>query len=1390
MDLIAENSFYSTDQEKLDFLANREALITSFYVNVFGTLGLYKMDSKKTRMLQYYIGDKRLQLRSINDENNDTSLIVKLMVDEGLLRTQVANKITRFLVIMKRRPDASTIDEDLIREWLKESRYNVNRPAMRLLPAIRKFADGEYTLPQLSVAMWNFLRRNKDFAAYNKEFMNIAVQYRQLMNKVVKADAEDSENAEVGVTQADGSVIKVGSTRKINEPLVQKRKYATDVDLNQVDVKEVFNTLFHSFDVSSDLQNIMLKHLERKGGLLFDGYQNQDIDTVLKDYFDYDKLYSIVKDRFNINKLFDYIVTNNFSLYDDRNKEIFSSLAITTIHKQDKRFEDFRNQVLARYVAGFIIEVSVVDGFEKVIASEYRKIQTREIDNLIIKDIGELNDLDIRVLLDYIRESFTPDLLLQKPGELRNIRLSALTKILKTINLDEAIINYLEPVSKRRADIELLYMYCSYTNAVSVHNINNPYLGTLFSNHNLKFSDKNIYTQGINNHPELVQTLLNNKELLYYTKNLVVDDYEPDNDLHPALWHFLTFENTESNQDRMLFYELGEYTRVQAKNVNHFDGLIESLEKNYDALSNTSKNKLFMVAAAAFIHYYASYTFDRAHPVIPEYIKFFEDRFNFLDSNNTNFLDKVRKEKPTQAYLIEGNLLFKKWRKEIIELELLNFFPELILNSDLDLNREILSEYGEDRYLSEVIQKPSSRVIASAAKYTVAEVNKNRDFPLFWNKVVDSRNIYAVNLLQSPKFLNWVANNKFKSGNEFFVHLTRSGSSVSYIDEVIANLSRIENVQTLPIHSWDDFVSDDEIKYNAFDFTLIETELEVDALLERYLKHANAPIFIDILGRVIPNFKTKALKGLQEGDFRSVHEFYEAQIWKLEDDQLDKKLRDIENTDPEFFKYIVENYVDKYLESDTESLSKFWYKGDGFYDVKANKLIKLLNISSYKDDSSQGVTILNNFIEEIPNKHKLLEINRIIEDDSLNEQTKSEFYNQLKLGPRRDVAQKLYSKSYFEKAYKQLMSESAVIKPYKMPSDISKYLKLNNILDDSIEDNDVVITKSDIKAADIRTYDDLQSFIDPDNIQEVSLEPLAVEPIDESEEELELKTVEYDVFNKYAHGNGFGVKFLRSFNVDIPIQREQNKLWAKELEIEGKSSEVMERVFHGTGSIGASFILRSGFAVSKDLIKAGRMLGDGIYFTNVLDKASLYVGDESYLRRPGNVTGYILEMKVSLGEKGVDYTDGQDRNLVSPEWVCYRPNYQCTVYRAHEVELVSKSELDELKTKHQINEGFIPMKNFSEYITERTQRSKLRSEPNRKGMVYTFKDEYIPTPKGLVHYKKWRSPNKDVVLSGSAWGPTITIYNDTQSGVLAVLDSREFENSSEGREFINLAYRR
>ncbi len=355
-------------------------------------------------------------------------------------------------------------------------------------------------------------------------------------------------------------------------------------------------------------------------------------------------------------------------------------------------------------------------------------------------------------------------------------------------------------------------------------------------------------------------------------------------------------------------------------------------------------------------------------------------------------------------------------------------------------------------------------------------------------------------------------------------------------------------------------------------------------------------------------------------------------------------------------------------------------------------------------------------------------------------------------------------------ASKEIFRDDVAIKPYQRlnESRIAEVLKYNRLLPDPK------------LLSNINSSDDINRTVI--NFSK-KLDKIYATPVEETPEYFERKTVEYDAFNKYRHGK-IAPKIIREFNVNLPKQVNAfNKYITDNAWV-----EVMDPVFHGTGSVAASMILRYGFAVisANDKAVAGRMLGDGIYFSNVIDKVSQYVADTGFTRGLGN-KGYIFRMKAALGRPNKDFKSAgvEDSDTISPEWAVFHPEKQLLIYKALEVELVTKDEIDELKKKHNINESTaIEIKTFKEFMKESS------SDLYKQATTYTFIDGNIPIGVDrVIPFEDFNAENfgSHIRLESSQLGPMVTIeHNGPISQAFCVRYTEEFMKQKEFKNFLDL----
>lgn len=279
-----------------------------------------------------------------------------------------------------------------------------------------------------------------------------------------------------------------------------------------------------------------------------------------------------------------------------------------------------------------------------------------------------------------------------------------------------------------------------------------------------------------------------------------------------------------------------------------------------------------------------------------------------------------------------------------------------------------------------------------------------------------------------------------------------------------------------------------------------------------------------------------------------------------------------------------------------------------------------------------------------------------------------------------------------------------------------------------------------------------------ENAVKAKTHELYAEEVKITEAEKKRLTVEFESRNSHKHGTYFEV--LRAFNVNIPIQASEWVDFANEKA--GKENKVMSPVYHGTGSIGASMILRYGFAVveSTDKSVVGRMLGDGIYFSDVVDKVAQYIGDIGYSRGIGT-KGYIFEMDAQLGEQWTDHQSAgvpnatYQKDVVSPEWAVFKPNGQLRIRRAYEVQLISKNDMMSIQQKA-----------LSESFTD--------SIRGKETANYVFMDGMIPiTADRMERFDRLSRVGRGIIdVSGR--GPIVVIKGVKTGGAFYIKDTREW----------------
>lgn len=403
----------------------------------------------------------------------------------------------------------------------------------------------------------------------------------------------------------------------------------------------------------------------------------------------------------------------------------------------------------------------------------------------------------------------------------------------------------------------------------------------------------------------------------------------------------------------------------------------------------------------------------------------------------------------------------------------------------------------------------------------------------------------------------------------------------------------------------------------------------------------------------------------------------------------------------------------------------------------------------------------------------------IIESWKKDAKMGEEMFSILKPEDRKLVAKGVLSEKFVKTTREELAGDSVPIKPL-VDLDEARIAQI-------LKYNDIKVPRAP-QVRDDTTLTDIMSKV----VDKADINKLAVTEETKTADELEQMSVEYDAFNRYRHGN-IAVKIIKSFTVSIPVQETGFEAWQAKMAAEGTDSKVLRPVFHGTGSVAASMILRYGFKVikSSDASVVGRMLGDGIYFSNVIDKVSQYMSDGGYSRGVG-IKGYIFEMEASLGKYKRDYnaagpgTGHDSTRVISPEWAVFNANDQIRIYKAYQCELVDKSTMDMLKAKRGVNENtsVVGIQHFKGFVNEAI------GDKMKNKVVYIFMDGTIPVSKHKsVDFEDFdpKKYGKHVQTDWSGSGPTVQIDTNGPGGVFCVRYTNQLmHDAAKLEKFIDL----
>ncbi len=1334
MNQILENSLYSTPTELADLLKDKEKVASAFFINFLGTLGLFAISSTRGIMKNYYADDGKLQITNIGDANKDASLAAKLYHDIGGLKPDTANKVTRLLFKLKSRAITSkTFDEAVVRELIKEIQYLSHRPHPVIMNVVKQFESGTANIKQVAKAFFLLVKaRKKDFGSISKEFYEIARQYQIYLKDV----------ADIG--SAPSAAITIAASTQTSVP------HATSGTASATPVSNVVDQRAKADKIQLVAKPAAVTD-EDFYLLLWKATSGREVSKLLKER-GYDSFTPEL-----MKKAVDYLLPATSDQESHFNMIMSSMPDIETFNKafgyfmKNDAYHEFKWRMVLLYKSSLGKSASEVKQNLALARLPIRKMFSVYSSGMIN---GKSKDMLRRMCFDTVINEFQ-------------------RKIVTTTATDDTDAMF-EILSKELNLMSDAFKESSWRGDFSVF----PNGSTLSEKEKIKyliaFSNKsrNGYTKGI----YALTTLMKAQGIAYsedasgYNKTIIIQQYE---NLFPGAKECIDawYKNVDHNFLR--FGSFDAYGEIVKKWSNGY--LNEAISQNIRHIPESEEPTTIADKIVALIDKVATGPKDQQ--------KLFENIACSVSFGSADWQGSI-----DRAAKVSG----------LIQITYAKRFKGLIERGEfkLDLENSTQSKHVEDMFdmIRSNFNKKSSRTGDEQWKAYVEM--KKAIFavePRMQNALLIKSLSYGASIESVLPFANadWgvvvktiLADRELYSRSYPEELLERFQTAQYMKEEDYQNLARSVNLEVFikicAGHKVDPY------KYLPYE----EIKAYITKMLtDRYRILTDSTVLKQAFDRLKQEDKDNFLNNLKSGIFGKTS--YSTQLG-------------VDTSSLRRLDYLIgKDAINEYLNSSSneEKIALMIRSPDWFFNrMTIDNLNKTL-VEFFNDPRLLVSMSKTDFIyRALKRKDEIT-----IENAKSIVNWMSQYNRGLKPSARREYEQMYYSSiEILSKKSKAAADDIFMQMPLNERRSLVGYVVDERYMAEALNDvqGDNVLIKplipvTEERLVQILKYNDIQTPRRPivkegDKLSDVLSKTIAVPPIkdlhvdaeDLSDEELEKLAVEYDAFNRYAHGD-IALKIKRSFNVSVPMQEEGFKRWMDKMSQEGLDPRVMKPIFHGTGSIGAAMILRYGFKVikSNDPSVVGRMLGDGIYFSNVLDKVAQYVGDEGFSRRYGT-QGFIFEMEGSLGKPRRDYrcagtgAKEDERGTVSPEWAVFEPNEQLRIYKAYHVELISKNAMNVMKQKHLgTNESTaVEIKSFKSFLNEG-----VGDMPHC--ITDICMDGDIPvSDKSAIDFKDFNSKKfgKHVNLDWTGSGPSVMIYNRKESKTFVVRYTREFMEDREG----------
>ena len=1244
-----ENSFYTVQKEKDDFINNDKLVINAFFFSFIMPLGFLDSAKNNDKVKLYFRGDQKLKIDNINDNNNDNSLIIKIMSDKGFFKSpQTSNEITRFLVKVKS-GQVTSVDEKILRGWIEQIKADKLVGSSAVVKKLTKafldggslgsFADG--LKANAKVTRWKQL-----------EFYDTAKVLRIDPAKKRAAPASAATDSKPGAVDTPST-----APTSVATPAPSTRGRKTSKPAGKVAWSDT-DTMISEFARGTDI-DASYKHTAKN--------REEFLKDIAKRYKD-----GLLDDK-DVNPMIEFL--KKFPMSQNKVQD-----AILGTVPSGGRYS-YRSPMVSKGVLS-IVKSNFFELFDKGSASKAVKAYLKSIVNSIMGDLTELvSPKDMEEFKNSYSAFFQSNIVQNNQGELGKYG------------------------SWGQGDRWKIF------NAFMFSKTDEDFLSNLLNARVISKNSSGGYTYNFD-------------------------------------------KAIKSQQGHM-----GSLDLIRSKGVQQ----PSRMEEVVDYISRNSQIAWDMVE-----------------------VLIGDDKDEFYKWLNS--LPKAEYDEVAVKGLYSSDNADQRWHPTAIKDFIENISPEVLIKNSIAVRSTFYRIDIKDKLKSDVATLATKRILNHIATADLAKIiglNLSSAYGSTDQYFQSIDNLYDLasqyNLLTSYKstladvFIEGVKNLiKLKEKNRF-VYITASvnsnpGSSNNYKDNILSN-KQIEELDLFLIQ----YANNKDLKISG------------PVSLYSDMSSSNKKLIQSIV-------KDKGRAGLEIIQPIADEKFFDTLSTKDIVDTLGSPGKIYSFLSEKSRKPVIMNLLKD--ESFRQSVVDVFKQGDGFgshhrtavflnilsesedvnvqlYDKIATSFVNGLEKDSYGYSSTMAY--LSNQ-ENFNNKSKVIYEKLLLSADTNMNKMKTEYRDFMTsaqdqfttyVGKDRKGAEFLYqntsksmkrrlagaymnSTDFSTSAKEALANPDSPIKPFEKLTDkrIKEILRYNN----------VVSEETKISDKHIRDFAAMDMYLRTEAKNRKPIEDLQVEEVKMTAKELNQLTADMHRTKRNERHGREGMIIKRSFNVAIPLQIESQKEWIEK----NPNQEIINPMYHGTGSIAASMILRYGFRVVKsgDPSVVGRMLGDGVYGAIHIDKSQQYVGDAGFSRRAGT-KGYIFEMNAALGEQGTDYkaagVGGRD-GIRSPEWCVFTPNSQFKIFKAHEIEIVNEYTMKKILDENP------PSKAVREFVGD----SGLGFKDFLKESVgalptnytsYTFVNGLIPRDHdNMIDFEEFKSPNPDMIsLEPSAYGPSVVI---------------------------------